>query len=83
MAFVFSPFSNARYFFPVRPIRVSPIGIGAFVSGNLLAVLTSEIRCVWLPSGLFMAVCVAPSLGEGGGAVRGEQDGIDPGDAVR
>ncbi len=51
-----SPFSNARYFFPVRPIRVSPIGIGAFVAGDLLAVLTSEVRCVWLPSALFMAV---------------------------
>jgi len=64
----FSPFGNARYFFPVRPIRVSPIGIGAFVSGNLLAVLTSEVRCVWLPSALFMAVAWLRA------SVRGEGD---------
>ncbi len=64
----FSPFSNARYFFPVRPIRVSPIGIGAFVAGDLLAVLTSEIRCVWLPSALFMAVAWLRA------SVRGEGD---------
>ena len=55
----FSPFSNARYFFPVRPIRVSPIGIDAFVSGDWLTVLTSEARWVWLPSALVIASTVA------------------------
>ena len=40
----FSPFSNARYFLPWRPIRVSPIGdVDA-------AVLLSELRWVWLPA---------------------------------
>ena len=55
----FSPFSNARYFFPVRPIRVSPIGVSAFVSGDGLAVLASEMRWVWLPSAVFMGVAFA------------------------
>ena len=40
----FSPLSNQRYFFPWRPIRVSPIGaIDA-------SVLMSELRSVWLPA---------------------------------
>ena len=40
----FSPFSNRRYFFPWRPIRVSPIGaVDA-------AVLWSEAKWVWLPA---------------------------------
>ncbi len=52
----FSPFSNARYLFPVRPIRVSPIGLRAFVSGVGLAVLASEIRWVWVPSAVMMGV---------------------------
>src|SRR5439155_65912 len=51
----FSPFSNARYFFPVRPIRVSPIGLQAFMSGDELTILASEARWVWLPSALLMA----------------------------
>jgi inner membrane protein len=27
---LFSPFDNSRYFFPFRPIQVSPIGAGFF-----------------------------------------------------
>ena len=39
----FSPFSNHRYFFPWRPIRVSPIG-------RLdLSVVRAEVLWVWLP----------------------------------
>jgi inner membrane protein len=40
----FSPFSNHRYFFPWRPIAVSPIGrfdVGVFLS---------ELTWVWLPA---------------------------------
>jgi inner membrane protein len=50
----FSPFSNARYFFPVHPVLVSPIGIRAFASAEGLSVLFSEIRWMWLPSVLFL-----------------------------
>jgi inner membrane protein len=45
-----SPFSNVRYFFPWRPIRVSPIGIARFFTSRSLAVLRSEILWIWLPS---------------------------------
>jgi inner membrane protein len=49
----FSPFSNHRYFFPWRPIKVSPIGA---IDIN---VLWSELRWVWLPCG---AVALAATL---------------------
>jgi inner membrane protein len=44
-----SPFDTTRYFFPWRPIAVSPIGTG-FFSARGLEVLRSEIVWVWLPS---------------------------------
>jgi inner membrane protein len=45
----FAPFASQRYFFPVTPIRVSPIGLG-FFSGRGVAVLASEIQWVWIAS---------------------------------
>ncbi len=47
---LFAPFSNERYFFPWRPIEVSPIGIGSFFSEWGMRVILSELRWVWLPS---------------------------------
>jgi len=44
----FSPFSNARYFLPWRPIRVSPIG-ARFFSARGLETLRSEFVWVWIP----------------------------------
>jgi inner membrane protein len=44
-----APFSNHRFFFPWRPIQVSPIGVG-FFSARGLAVLLSELRWILLPS---------------------------------
>ena len=45
-----SPFSNHRYFFPFRPIEVSPIGIRPFFSARGIDVLGSEALWIWLPS---------------------------------
>ena len=47
----FAPFSNYRYFFPWRPIQVSPIGAG-FFSPRGLRVLVSESVWIWLPSAI-------------------------------
>jgi inner membrane protein len=47
----FSPLSNERYFFPWRPILVSPIGAG-FFSARGLRVLVSESMWIWLPSAI-------------------------------
>ncbi|KAA3610044.1 MAG: metal-dependent hydrolase [Calditrichaeota bacterium] len=46
----FAPFDNTRYFFPFRPIVVSPIGIGNFFSEWGMRVLISEFIWVGLPS---------------------------------
>jgi inner membrane protein len=46
----FSPFDRTRYFFPWRPIRVSPIGAQFFFSRRGIEVLASEARWVWAPS---------------------------------
>ncbi len=46
---LFAPFSIERYFFPLRPIEVSPIGM-RFFSERGLGVLGSEIIWVWLPA---------------------------------
>ena len=49
-----APFSNHRYFFPWRPIEVSPIGVG-FFSARGLRVLASEARWIWVPSAIIAA----------------------------
>lgn len=46
----FSPFDLTRYFFPFRPVAVSPIGIGNFFSTDALRILASEITWIWLPT---------------------------------
>jgi inner membrane protein len=46
----FSPFDTARYFFPVRPVLVSPIGVSEFFSAYGLRILASEALWIWLPS---------------------------------
>lgn len=45
-----SPFSNAREFFPYRPIVVSPIGVLEFFTPHALTVLRSEFFWVVVPS---------------------------------
>jgi len=45
-----APFSNARYFFPWRPIEVSPISLRRFFSGRGMQIIRSELRWVWLPA---------------------------------
>ncbi len=51
----FWPFTDARYFFPVTPIEVSPIGITRFLTARGLVVAISELKWVWLP-------CLATAL---------------------
>ncbi len=54
----FAPFDNTRYFLPIRPIRVSPIGVSFFSQWGL-QVLLSEFFRVWLPLGTILAVGIA------------------------
>lgn len=46
----FSPFSNHRYFFPFREIRVSPLGVKSFFSERGIVIMLSEIKYIWIPS---------------------------------
>ena len=46
----FAPFSNERFFFPWRPITVSPLSISRFLSGEGIDVVRSELVWVVAPS---------------------------------
>lgn len=46
----FWPFSDERYFFPFRPVQVSPIGINSFFSEWGIRVLVSESVWILLPT---------------------------------
>ena len=50
-----APFDGHRFFFPFRPIQVSPIGIARFFTARGWAVIRSELVWVWLPSALLAA----------------------------
>ncbi len=52
----FAPFSSERYFFPFRPVEVSPIGLSSFFSEWGVAVIESELLWVWLPASLVVAL---------------------------
>src|SRR5262245_55329408 len=45
----FLPFDRGRYFFPIHPLVVSPIGLSSFLAGPVWAVLGSEVLYVWIP----------------------------------
>jgi inner membrane protein len=46
----FAPFNNQRYFFPFRPLLVSPIGVDPFFTTRGLKVIFSELVWIWFPS---------------------------------
>jgi hypothetical protein len=46
----FAPFSPKRYFFPYRPLLVSPLSINQFLTSRGVAILVNEMRWVWAPS---------------------------------
>lgn len=45
----FIPVDNSRYFFPFRPIKVSPIGIKEFFSEWGINVILSELQYIGIP----------------------------------
>lgn len=44
------PLSDERFFFPWRPVEVSPIGAAGFMSMRGVVVVLSEIIWLWIPS---------------------------------
>ena len=55
----FAPFDNTRYFFPARPIQVSPLMPKYFFSARGWAALRSELIWVWLPFGALAALALS------------------------
>jgi len=55
----FSPFDTDRYFFPWRPVPVSPISIARFFTERGWAVLKSEIVWIWIPAGILAILAVS------------------------
>ena len=53
----FAPFVNERYFFPWRPILVSPMSIRRFFSARGVAILASEIALGVVPAALLAGRC--------------------------
>jgi inner membrane protein len=51
----FSPFENSRYFFPFRPIKVSPMSVASFFEGKGLVVIKSELIWIGIPTLLLLA----------------------------
>ena len=55
---VFWPVSDTRYFFPWRPIQVSPLSLKVFFTTEKgLKVIASELLWVWLPCLIFVLSC--------------------------
>lgn len=54
----FWPLSDERFFLPWRPLYVSPMEIGGFISPRglrrLIRIAVSELAVIWLPA---MAIC--------------------------
>lgn len=59
---LFAPFSDARYFFPARPVEVSPIGLSSFLSEWGLRVIGSELVWIWIPATLAAVVVLSLRL---------------------
>ena len=52
----FSPWNDARYFLPWRPIAVSPIGVGNFFSEWGRRVVLNELVWIGIPSMVFVVL---------------------------
>ena len=60
---LFWPFTDERYFFPWRPIEVSPLTLGRLLSDRGRDVFASELMWVWVPAlVLFASIAVARRL---------------------
>jgi len=52
----FSPFDPHRYFFPWRPIAVSPIGTHGLFSSRMEHIFVTEFLWVWIPMALVWVI---------------------------
>ncbi|MDN3666676.1 metal-dependent hydrolase [Algibacter miyuki] len=50
------PFNTDRFFFPFQNIKVSPIGVGKFISERGVQVILSEFKYIFLPCFIILAL---------------------------
>lgn len=55
---LFAPFSEARYFWPVRPIAVAPIGLAGIFEERIFRVLGTEFLWIWIPAAIFVSIAL-------------------------
>ena len=55
----FAPIVNRRYFFPWRPILVSPISVTRFFTARGAAVIANEFAWVWVPCAVFASAALS------------------------
>lgn len=74
----FSPFDDARHFFPWTPIEVPPIGVRLMFTRGGAHVLMSELLWIWLPTTSLLAVVLATRwlLRRKGASSRAEPQGL-------
>jgi len=73
----FSPIDDSRYFLPLRPFQVSPIGWHDFIQWGGWRVLSSEFKWIILPSLLLFTVSVTFRLFIKAQANDGDQHHIE------
>jgi inner membrane protein len=54
----FAPFDEQRYFFPIRPLQVSPVEWSSFMAGDWIAIYASEILWIWVPACLWALLTI-------------------------
>ena len=59
----FSPFHLQRYFFPWRPVLVSPIGVSRFFTTRGLRILGSEMLYIWCPTLVLIGLIKLSKIG--------------------
>ncbi|BCA56261.1 hypothetical protein W02_34010 [Nitrospira sp. KM1] len=52
---LFAPLNTTRYFFPIHPVRVTPLEPSRAVGPAGMAALLSEVIWVWIPCLVFLA----------------------------
>lgn len=52
----FIPLTDARYFFPWRPIATSPLSLAKFFTGEGISILRNEAVWIWVPTGLIVVL---------------------------
>jgi inner membrane protein len=57
----FAPFDNSRYFFPWRPVLVSPIWVDRFFGERAYLIIVSEFLWIWIPA---LALVLVAKLGK-------------------